>query len=114
MFTLAAGDAQIAAQGLRVEENVANELLECFPRGSAKGEHGGRYVAPRDDRFWIDAGVPSEDSSDCHSWEGREAGGGEGRIHVSGEEGDTDSNNHQERRNKCHVLVLEAQNLFEH
>ena len=45
------GDTQIAAQGLGVEENVVNELLECFWGGNAKGEHGGRHVAPRDDRF---------------------------------------------------------------
>ena len=45
------GDSQIVSQGLAEKENVVEELLERVRRRDAKGEHGGRYLAPRDDPF---------------------------------------------------------------
>ena len=43
------GNPSGASQGFGVQKDVLDELLDRIRGGDAEGEHGGRYVASRDD-----------------------------------------------------------------
>ena len=45
------GNPQSVSQGLGVQKNVVDDLLERNQGDDAKGEHGSRHAAPRDNRF---------------------------------------------------------------